>query len=489
MAEPQYDKLGNILNLDTSLDDATTYNIYENRAFNSGQGANLQNVYGIQGGIPMFQFVRQIKTGERTYDPQKPEDRKYKEEYDRYQQQNPQAPTWGQVIGETAMGFAPIVGSAVGEALINPGGYYQGDALSRAGQGAMDTIGSSPSQLVNETYQNFDPSLYVNKGGVPFGTGGDKAFIGELANADIAKQTGNTQLLADLQDARDPYTLTKKGMLGKTTDTVNVYDTNKLAAISTPTAPSGYGFDSGGKLYNIGLDDEVAMLGDDALGGQLEPLTTSRAVGGGVPSSGAPAPSGGFTGYAEGVGDKLNPFSDAGQTNFAAAGTAGLFSAATTLVLTGDVEKAAKTGAGTAIGQSIGTAIMPGIGTVIGGMIGGALGGRVICNELCNQGIIDRKMLINDYKFTRDYLTPSHVKGYHLWAIWMVKQMRKGRFVDLWSHIVIHRGNEIAYIYGERKKPDYLGKLYRKIFEPVCWILGAFSKQTDWSILYQKKEI
>ena len=91
MAEPQYDEFGNILNLDTSLDDATTYNIYENRAFNSGQGANLQNVYGIKGGIPMFQFVRQIKTGERTYDPQKPEDRKYKEEYDRYQQQNPQA--------------------------------------------------------------------------------------------------------------------------------------------------------------------------------------------------------------------------------------------------------------------------------------------------------------------------------------------------------------------------------------------------------------
>jgi hypothetical protein len=159
------------------------------------------------------------------------------------------------------------------------------------------------------------------------------------------------------------------------------------------------------------------------------------------------------------------------------------------LVLTGDVEKAAKTGAGTAIGQSIGTALLPGIGTVVGGIIGGALGGRVICNELCNQGIIDRKMLINDYKFTRDYLTPSHVKGYHLWALWMVKQMRKGKFVGLWSHIVIHRGNEIAYIYGERKKPDYLGKLYRKIFEPVCWVLGAFSKETDWSILYQKKEI
>ena len=68
-------------------------------------------------------------------------------------------------------------------------------------------------------------------------------------------------------------------------------------------------------------------------------------------------------------------------------------------------------------------------------------------------------------------------------------KLRQNKFLKLWQHIVVHRGNEIAYIYGEREKPDYLGKLYRKIFEPVCWILGKFCKETDWSVLYQKKEI
>ena len=34
-----------------------------------------------------------------------------------------------------------------------------------------------------------------------------------------------------------------------------------------------------------------------------------------------------------------------------------------------------------------------------------------------------------------------------------------------------------------------LGKFYRKIFEPVCWTLGFFCKETDWSILYKTKEI
>ena len=113
----QYDEFGNILTLDSELDKPTTYNIYQTKTYNTGQGSNLQNVYGIQGGIPMFEFVRQIKVGERTYDPTREEDRRYRDMYDQYQQQNPQAPTWGQVIGETVAGFAPAVGTSVAEAL------------------------------------------------------------------------------------------------------------------------------------------------------------------------------------------------------------------------------------------------------------------------------------------------------------------------------------------------------------------------------------
>ena len=110
----------------------------------------------------MFQFIRQIKTGERTYDPTRPEDRDFRDQYERYQQENPQAPTFAQVIGETAMGLAPRVGSAVGQALINPGDYLQGDALSRAGQGALDTLVQVHQTSGNEAYQSFDPATYVN---------------------------------------------------------------------------------------------------------------------------------------------------------------------------------------------------------------------------------------------------------------------------------------------------------------------------------------
>jgi len=72
---------------------------------------------------------------------------------------------------------------------------------------------------------------------------------------------------------------------------------------------------------------------------------------------------------------------------------------------------------------------------------------------------------------------------------WMVRQMRKGKLVNFWKHVAGHRANEIAYIYGEREKPDYLGKIYRKILEPTCWVVGYFCKKTDWSTLYNEKEV
>jgi len=188
-------------------------------------------------------------------------------------------------------------------------------------------------------------------------------------------------------------------------------------------------------------------------------------------------------------GELVNPFEDAGLQNWksAAGGAVGNF--AVQLALGQDPVKAAKSAGAGAIGKFLGTAIGGPIGGFIGGALGSILGGRVICNELMRQGLLTRKEVILDYRFTRDHLTPTHVNGYHVWAVWMVKQMRKGRLVNFWKHVAGHRANEIAYIYGERDTPDYLGKVYRKILEPTCWVIGSFCKVTDWSVLYKQKEI
>jgi len=193
-------------------------------------------------------------------------------------------------------------------------------------------------------------------------------------------------------------------------------------------------------------------------------------------------------------GELLRFGTDAGRANWMSNAGAGAVSFGLNLLTGKDPVKAAKAAGATTILGAAGTALgsMVGLGPIggwIGRLLGNEFGGRVICNELMRQGIMTRKQVILDYKFTRDYLTPTHVNGYHVWAVWMVKQMRKGKFVKFWKHVAGHRANEIAYIYGERDKPDYLGKVYRRLLEPLCWSIGLFCNQSDWSVLYNKKEI
>ena len=235
----------------------------------------------------------------------------------------------------------------------------------------------------------------------------------------------------------------------------------------------------GGEISTTAAEDAIGKEGIEKFGGNVG----RDAIGKGMPI----------------FGDKplfedggvLNPFGEAGTAgaqNFrsAAGGAAGNF--IVQLALGRDPVKAAKSAGAGAVGKFFGAAFGP-IGSFIGGALGSIIGGRVICNELMKQGLLTRKEVVLDYRFTRDYLTPTHVNGYHVWAVWMVKQMRKGRFVKFWKHVAGHRANEIAYIYGERDKPDYLGKVYRKILEPTCWVIGSFCKVTDWSVLYKQKEI
>jgi hypothetical protein len=184
------------------------------------------------------------------------------------------------------------------------------------------------------------------------------------------------------------------------------------------------------------------------------------------------------------IKDRLDPTSALGKSSLYSAYGAGGATFLTELISGESAIDAAKKGLKVGAATYIGSFFGP-----LGTLVGGILGGRVICNELMRQGVMTREHVVLDYRFTRDYLTPTHVKGYHVWAVWMVKQMRNGRMVKLWAHIAGHRANEIAHIYGKRDKPDYLGKVYRKILEPICWSIGLFCKQTDWSILYKTKEI
>jgi hypothetical protein len=431
------------LTLEEESEKPVIYGVYQTRSQTPQMDlSNLQNVYGTSA-MPVFNWVRTIQTGTRSYNPNSDSDREMLEEYRRLTEEQgapPGLPDWSEIGKQAAIGVASQVGqqaaSQAGAALFDP--YLAGSTTEKLLAGVGQTFGSTPSQLVSSTQS----SAFSNLSELPK----NNIVVPELANRKVAEATGNLDLFNALGDDA-----------GKSIgDNITSYTADELSK-------AGVTVDKAGK----------ATLSEGAKGN-----ITSEAI---TASSSTPT-------YFEQVGDRLYG-TEAAKANWAGAAGAGIINFGVQLAMGEDPEKAAKSAGASAIGTAVGNALLPGIGGVIGGVLGGIVGGRVICNELCRQGMMTRKQVILDYRFTRDYLTPQHVNGYHVWAVWMVKQMRKGKLVNFWKHVACHRANEIAYIYGERDKPDYLGKVYRRIFEPTCWVIGAFCKTTDWSSLYKPKEI
>jgi|TARA_R110002153_G_scaffold73653_2_gene192120 hypothetical protein len=359
-------------------------------------GKSLSDVYG-SAAMPMFQWVKRIQTGEKTFDIQDDMDTKMQKDYDRLVKDKGQPKglmSPNEILSATTGQIGANIGSPIGSAF--------GQALFTDGVGASDAIKSLvPFNLAGKGALDYAPGVFFDPN-----TG--KEIVGitnELSGDFFNPETGMA---------------VAKGTEGSVTSNVGK---NIFASKAGDSVPSD--FYSGDALKA-------------SAGGAVGNFAVQLAMG-------------------------EDPASAARKAGVSA--------------VTGHFAK------------SLLIPILGPVGGVIGGLVGGAIGGRVICNELMKQGLMSKEEVILDYRFTRDYLTPQHVNGYHLWAVWVVKQMRKGRMIGLWKHLSKHRANEIAYIYGKKNTPDYLGKVYRTIGEPVCWFLGLFCQKTDWSTLYKNKEI
>lgn len=426
---------------DMKSDDSIIYNVYQQQAQDPNlQTGTLQSLYGTAA-MPVFEWVKTIQSGERIYNPQSDFDNSMLEEYQKLQDQEedlpPELPSVAEIVRGTVAPVAQAVGQNVLTGMADP---YLAQTMSTGQQaltGGLNTFSfdALPAGQVSDIASQ--SSQLIDAGTLKSG----KLFAPELAGGrNLAEATGNVQAWDALNDAGQ---LTKSG----------VYDSATL---------KGAGFEG------VTVDKTQAVKAG------------TQAAGTGVVTEAVAKPS-----YFEGVQSRL------GMEGIKSAGMNGLISLGVNLATGMKPKEAVKAAGASAIGAYIGQALIPipVVGGVIGSAVGSVLGGRVICNELCRQGIMTRKQVALDYKFTRDYLTPQHVNGYHAWAVWMVRQMRKGRFVGFWKHVAGHRANEIAYIYGERDNPDYLGKVYRKILEPTCWVVGHFCKKSDWSVLYKAKEV
>ena len=441
--------------------DPIIYNVYQTKSQTPNMSdQDIQRLYGTSA-MPVFEWAKKIQSGQRTYNPSDAFDESMMEMYESFNQlpagyMTPQEIMAQQALQGTAGQVGMSIGTSIGSELTNP--YLSNDVgnLDRIKSGIMKTGQDTAVELANQarfsqlgdkTQNTIRSSGLLNN------------YTPELSSQATAEATGN---LAQFNRGLETNTL---------------LETSKGSGTYVPTNRFDEALQGGPRFQDLSGEN----LGEAGSASDLAPLDPVKTV------------DLGYDNYSDGFTDTVNPMTDAGTRNLYSSGVGAGVNFVARVASGQDVDDAAKSAADAGLVTYATTALLAAtplapFSTIIGGIVGGFVG-RVICNELMKQGIMDRKQVILDYKFTRDYLTPQHVTGYHVWAVWMVKQMRKGRLVGLWAHIAGHRANEIAYIYGERNKPDYLGKLYRKILEPICWTVGAFCKETDWSVLYRKKEI
>jgi hypothetical protein len=154
MAEENYGALTG-LNLDDPQYqgmDPITYNVYRQQTArpDAYTDQDIQRLYGT-GAMPVFEWVRKVKSGERTYNPQDAYDQSMMEQYQDLTGDDSlsEADIMKQkALQGTAGAVGLVVGTPIGEALANP--YYEGmDFTDKAIQGGKNIWQKTPQQVLS----------------------------------------------------------------------------------------------------------------------------------------------------------------------------------------------------------------------------------------------------------------------------------------------------------------------------------------------------
>ena len=105
---------------------------------------------------------------------------------------------------------------------------------------------------------------------------------------------------------------------------------------------------------------------------------------------------------------------------------------------------------------------------------GGPGDSKIVCTAMYKTtGLEEWKKHIRVWQiFERKYLTPYHEKGYHILFKPFVKGMHKSNIIKaLGAHVAKHRTQDLKHIMFN-SKPSWIGRIYRKILEPICYLVG-----------------
>ena len=112
----------------------------------------------------------------------------------------------------------------------------------------------------------------------------------------------------------------------------------------------------------------------------------------------------------------------------------------------------------------------------VGGRDGGdGGGGKVLCTYFYAKGLLPEEVYRADNAYAAAHVSENVRKGYHSWAIPMVRALQTGRhpvgeqiayfFVKAWAY-------EMAYIMGVAPRSTITGRMMRRVGEPLCGLTG-----------------
>lgn len=112
---------------------------------------------------------------------------------------------------------------------------------------------------------------------------------------------------------------------------------------------------------------------------------------------------------------------------------------------------------------------------------------KVICTELHRQGLMSRADFALGADYARKHLTERHYRGYHAWALSVVRHMRRSkRATAFWRILAQARADHIAYLYGDTARRNRFGALLCAVGYPACYLIGGFVRHHDWKGLYRE---
>jgi len=112
---------------------------------------------------------------------------------------------------------------------------------------------------------------------------------------------------------------------------------------------------------------------------------------------------------------------------------------------------------------------------------------KVICTELVRQGLFDRGDYVSGARYVEAHLTERHVRGYHAWALPVVRRMRRSRRATaFWRRLAQARADHIAFLGGDASRRNRFGALLCAVGHPACYLIGGLVGEQDWRSLYDE---